>query len=95
MLGGSGARPPEGASKMAKRLVSTGGFVAADASGGHHWLEVLTEFEDVVRPGYFRSVAGKRSIRTSLGHRVDAIGKSTYRIAETGVVVTSNDPLAP
>ena len=40
---------------MAMRLMSTGSYLAVDAGGGRHRLEVLTEFEDVVGPGYFRS----------------------------------------
>ena len=80
---------------MRKRLVSTGGFVAADGAGKRFQLEVLTEFEDVVSAGYFRSVAGRKSIRTATGEHVEPIDKGRYRIAHTGILLTSNDPLAP
>jgi hypothetical protein len=80
---------------MGKRLVSTGVFVAADETGKHFPLEVFTEFEDLASVGYFRSVAGEKSIRTAMGEHVEAIEKGRYRIAETGVLLTSNHPLAP
>jgi hypothetical protein len=84
-----------GVPKMEKRLVSTGSFVATDGSGERYLLEVFTEFEDVVRAGYFRSVAGIKRIKTPLGQDVDLIEGGRYQISETSIVVTSDDPLSP
>jgi hypothetical protein len=83
-----------GESKMRRRLVSTVSFVATDCAGNRYSLEVLTEFEDVVVPGYFRSEAGKRKLCTSSGQPVSSMGESKFRIVETGLVITSVDPLA-
>jgi hypothetical protein len=49
---------------MRRRLVSTVSFVATDCAGNRYFLEVLTEYEDVVAPGYFRSDAGKKRLCT-------------------------------
>ena len=80
---------------MPRRLVSTGGFVAADRTGKRFQLEIFTEFEDIISAGYFRSEAGKTSIRTVGGEHVEPIEKGRYRTVETGIILTSDDPLAP
>ena len=80
---------------MAKRLVSTGHFVALDPSGKRLMLEILTEFEDVVAAGYFRSAAGQKLIKTETGQRVHRVENGKYEIAGTSTILTSNDPLAP
>jgi hypothetical protein len=84
-----------GTANMGKRLVSTGGFVATDGTGKRFQFEVFTEFEDITGAGYFRSVAGMKSIKTATGQHVNPIEKGKYQIAETGVVLTSDDPSAP
>ena len=74
-----------GTANMGKRLVSTGGFVATDGTGKRFQFEVFTEFEDITGAGYFRSVAGMKSIKTATGQHVNPIEKGKYQIAETGV----------
>lgn len=80
---------------MAKRLVSTGHFVAVDLAGRRVLLEILTEFEDIVSAGYFRSEARRKFVRTTAGQSVNRIEHGRYQIAETDVMLTSNHPLAP
>ena len=86
--------------ETSRSLTESGGTDTAEEARYYHvdpsWFEEnALSFEDVVRAGYFRSVAGIKRIKTPLGQDVDLIEGGRYQISETSIVVTSDDPLAP
>jgi hypothetical protein len=79
---------------MATRVEQTGSFIATDERGGRHWLLVFTEYVRMPAKGKggAKEKEGATSIRTTEGKPVDRRGKGEYRVMETGIKLTSDDP---
>jgi len=78
-----------------KRLRKKGSFIAKDAQGRSHRLNVLVHITNV---GHIldpdAEIEGMIEIRTESGQNVRVITKGRYEIVETGEVLTSDDPEA-
>jgi hypothetical protein len=88
------AHGASGGLDMATRVEQTGSFIATDERGGRHWLLVFTEYVRVPSTGKggAKEKEGATCIRTSEGKHVERQGKGKYKIMETGIVLTSDDP---
>ena len=79
---------------MRSHVEQTGSFIATDERGDRHWLLVFTEYFDV--PATSKSGPKKKegptSIKTSEGKHVDRLAIGEYKVVETGVRLTSDDP---
>jgi hypothetical protein len=79
---------------MRSHVEQTGSFIATDERGDRHWLLVFTEYIGV--PATSKSGAKKEEVGTSVkttdGKHVDRLGRGKYKVVETGVRLTSDDP---
>ena len=79
---------------MRSHVEQTSSFIATDEGGHRHWLLGFTEYIDV--PATSRSGRKKKevaaSIKTTDGKHVDRLGIGEYKVVETGVRLTSDDP---
>jgi hypothetical protein len=82
---------------MRSHVEQTGSFIANDGRGNPHWLLVFTEYIDVpaTRKSGPQMKEGPTTIRTTEGKHVDRLELGEYKVVETGVRLTSDDPDAP
>jgi hypothetical protein len=66
-------------------------FMATDAEGNTHHIELIQEFVH----GENGTVTGLRYLRTSDGRCVQRRAKGEYILATRGVVIQSEDPACP
>jgi hypothetical protein len=76
------------------RIVQTSSFIATDAKGNRHWLLVYSENTRVSATAATpaREIEGHKSIRTAEGLHVDRIERGKYKVVETDLKLTSDDP---
>jgi hypothetical protein len=79
---------------MATRVEQTGSFIATDERGGRHWLLVFTEYVRIPATGKggAKEKEAATRIRTTEGKHVERRGEGKYKVIETGIELTSDDP---
>jgi len=79
---------------MTTRVEQTGSFIAVDGRGNRHWLLVFTEYVRIPAGGKLRAgnTEGVTSITTTEGKHVERRAAGRYRVVETGLELTSDDP---